>query len=183
MVTIQPLVSEFTFVGKLEDLVINSKGRVKYLYLSTIEKNYVIKVAKEQKNILSQHLKQGCSLKVSGMRKCKPHELEAEYKAYVIELLAKPEKSNSNSLSTKSKSQVLICQGSSCGKHGGKAVYEKLQSELHSQGIAEQVEIKNTDCLKQCKQGPNLIMPDKNRHSRVKPQQVSTLVQKHLVRH
>ena len=117
------------------------------------------------------------------MRKCKPHESETEYKAYAIELLAKPEKSNSNSSSTKSKLQVVICQGSSCSKQGSKAVYEKLQSELHSQGIVEQVEIKITGCLKQCKQGPNLIMPDKNRHSRVKLQQVFTLVQKYLVRH
>jgi len=183
MVTVKPLVSEFSLIGELEDLVINSKGRVKYLYLSTSEKHFGIKVAKEQKNILSQYLKVGCSLRVSGMRKCKPHQSETEYKAYVIELLAEPLKPTSTSSCTRSKSQILICQSSSCCKQGGKAVYEKLRTELHFQDIYDQVEIKTIGCLKHCKQGPNLIMPDKNRHSRVKPQQVSTLIRKHLVRH
>lgn len=181
MVTSQPLVSEFTLVGKLEDLVIDSKGRVKYLYLSTSEKVYVIKVAKEQKNILSQHLKQGCILKVIGMRKCKPHQSETEYKAYIVELLAESNKSNSNYSSTNSSSRILICQGSSCCKQGGKAVYEKLQTELHDRGIAKQVEIQVTGCLKQCKQGPNLIMSDKEYCLNVKPQQVPALVLKYLV--
>ena len=181
MVTIQPLVSEFTLVGKLDDLVINSQGRVKYLYLSTSEKAYVIKVAKEQNNILSQYLKLGCNLKVNGMRKCKPHQSEVEYKAYAIELLTETIKSNPNGSSTKSKSQILICQSSNCCKQGSKAIYERLQTELHSQGLAEQVEIKITGCLKHCKQGPNLIMSSKDRYSRVKPRQVSALVRKHFV--
>lgn len=181
MVTVQPLVSEFTLIGKLEDLLLNSKGRVKCLYLSTSDREYVIKVAKEQKNILSRYLKPGCKLKVSGMRKCKPHKLGTEYKAYVIELLAAPIQPNVNSSAAKSKSLVLICQSSSCCKQGGKAVYKKLRAELYSQGIAEQVEIKTTGCLKQCKQGPNLVMPGKHRYSNVKPQQVSALVKQHLI--
>ena len=67
MVDIQPLVSQFTIVGKLEDCSVSSKGRIKYLYLSNPEASYSIEVAKN--NISGEYLKQGCRLKVSGMKK------------------------------------------------------------------------------------------------------------------
>ena len=35
MVILQPLVSEFTIVSRLEDFVTSSKGRIEYLSLST----------------------------------------------------------------------------------------------------------------------------------------------------
>ena len=180
MVITQPLVAEFTLIGKLEDLVINSKGRVKYLYLSSSEQNYSIKVAKEPKNILSQHLKRGCRLKISGMRKCSPQKPEFEYKAYVIELLAEPIRSQSVISLAKPKPQVLICQSSNCYKQGSKTVYEKLRTELENRGIANQVDIKITGCLKHCKQSPNLIMPARIHYGNVRPQQVSALIAKHL---
>ena len=89
MTVLQPLVSEFTITGRLEDFVVNSKGRVKYLYVSSAEEDYSIEVAKEPKNNLGKYLKPGCYLKVGGMRKYQPHRDEISYKAYKIELLAK----------------------------------------------------------------------------------------------
>ena len=175
MVAIQPLVSEFTITGKLSDVIVDSKGRVKYLYLSTPEAEYAIAVAKQQK-ITAMYLQSGCSLKVSGMRKNKLHQGEIEYKAYRIELLelvkaievVKP---------NRSKTQILVCQGKSC-QRGGKAACESLRSELYKAGL-NAVEIKTTGCIKQCKQAPNLIVSGK-RYSRVKPEQIAGLVKKYL---
>ena len=181
MVAIEPLISEFDLVGRLEDLVVDSKGRVKYLYLSTSEGEYTIEVAK-QKSILAAHLQSGCNLRVAGMRKNKLHQAEVKYKAYRIELLARsPDLPKDKAVNlNKAKSKILVCQGSSCLKRGGKTAYELLQTELHKTNLANKVEIQTTGCLKQCKQAPNLIMPGGNRYSRVKPEQISRLVSKHF---
>ena len=86
MVALQPLVSEFTIIGRLEDLAVSAKGKIKYLSLSTPEEDYLIAVAKQK--ALGKYLKPGCQLKVTGMRKYKLHQGVVEYKAYSIELLS-----------------------------------------------------------------------------------------------
>ena len=186
MVAVQPLVSEFTIVGRLVDFVVSKSDRVRYLQLSTQEAEYSIEVAKESKKLLSKHLKPGCWLKITGMRKYELHQGEVKYKAYTIELL--PEQvdiqtaSSNSTTTTKPKVKVLICQSSTCWKNGGKAACNMLKAELQAKGIAEQVEVRTTGCLKQCKQAPNLvIMPGGNRYSRVQPKQISELITKHLL--
>ncbi len=183
MVAVQPLVSEFTIVGRLEDYVVSSKARIKYLQLSTEAEEYSIKVAKEQNNVpvLSQHLKPGCWLKVKGMRKYELHKDRVNYTAYKIELLREAiseQLTAPNKISpTNPKAKILFCQDSTCRKKGGKAACDLLKTELRSHGIADQVEIKPTGCLKQCKTAPNLIvMPGRIPYSRVQPQQVSQLM-------
>lgn len=190
MVAIQPLVSEFTISGTLEDFVVNSKGRVKYLYLSTPEEDYAIAVAKSPTNLFSQQLQPGCYLKVTGMRKYKLHQDQLEYKAYRIELLTTPVVSPPDTETTaiqstikkaKPKVKVLFCQNSDCWQKGGKVACELLKTELRNEGMIDQVEIKTTGCMKQCKQAPNVvIMPGRNRYSRVQPQQLSSLILKQV---
>lgn len=184
----QPLVSEFTIIGKLEDLVMKSGNSVKYLQLATENKEYSIKVAKELRHILAKHLEPGCWLKVTGMRKYEIHKEQVKYKAFRVELL--PQKSASNfaidnvatSNTAKSKAKVLFCKKSTCWKKGGKSACQLLQTELKNRGIADQVEIKTVGCLKQCKKAPNIvIMPDKVRYHNVKPKQVNSFIEKHLL--
>lgn len=178
MVALQPLVSTFTLVGKLEDLAIKSDGRVKYLLLSTEQEEYWIKVSKDQPVNLSQQLQPGCSLKVTCMKTNKIHKGKVEYKAYGIKVLNTPiVKQTCNKTSAK----VLFCQESTCWQKGGKAACELLQAELQQRGIAEQVQIKTTGCLKKCKQAPNLvILPDRVNYSRVQPQQIPTLIEQYF---
>ena len=187
MVAIQPLVSEFTVTGKLEDFKIKSNGRVQYLQLSTDEGEYWLKVAKERQNTLGQHLQVGCWLKVTGMRKNKLHKGEVDYKAYRIELLSQPISENSlpsnSAAKTIAKAKVLFCQKSNCWQQGGKAACELFKAELQNRGMSEQVEIKTTGCLKQCKYAPNLvILPDKVRYSRVQTKQISAFIDKHFLK-
>jgi len=161
MVTVQPLVSEFTIVGRLENFLVGSKGRVKSLSISTSEADYTMEVAKEQGNFLSTYLKPGCHLKVAGMQKNKLHQGNIDYKAYTIELLPEPASSSNTEIKPrKSKAQILVCQGSSCWKKGGRATYELLKAELQAKGMTEEVEIKTTGCWKQCQQAPNVMMPN-----------------------
>lgn len=182
MVALQPLVSEFTIVGRLADFVISSKGRIKYLSLSTPEADYLIAVAKSPKNLLGEHLQAGCLLKVTGMRKYKLHQEQVEYKAYRVELLSEQSSNQTAIAANRSKTKILVCQGSSCGKKGGQAICKILQTELKTKGLTQQVEIKTTGCMKQCKQAPCLIMPVRNSYTRVQPQQVSQLVSKYLLK-
>lgn len=188
MNTIQPLVSPFTIEGKLEDLVTKSHDCIKYLQLVTEHGQYQIKVAKEVRKTLStKKLQTGCLVKVTGMRKHNIKKGEVKHKAYEIELLEKPiiEKavahSSKSAVATKPKAKVLFCQKSTCWKKGGKAAWETLKAQLQSRGIADQVEVKTVGCLKQCKKAPNIvIMPDKARYSKVKPKQISSLIEEHL---
>ena len=179
MVGIQPLVSEFTLIGRLEDFIIDSKGRIKYLSLCTSEDEYLIKVAKEQTKALQQYLQPGCQIKVSGMRKYKLHKEEVKYKAYRIELLAEATISNTK-VKPNRKTKILVCQGSSCCKKGSKTIIKLLQSEVAATGMTGEVEIKMTGCMKQCKQAPCLVMPGRNSYSRVQAKQIPSLVQSNL---
>lgn len=178
---VEPFVSEFTIVGRLENLVANAKGRIKYLYLAAPKQEYLIEMVKSTKNVFIGDIQPGCYLKVGGMRKYHPHRDEVSYKAYRIELLAKSTSSEIPDTITKSKAKILVCQGKSCGSQGGKSVCQLLQAELTAQDIVDQVEIKTTGCIKQCKQAPNIIMPGRNICSRVQPKQISQLVSKHLL--
>lgn len=171
---LQPLVSEFSIVGRLEDFVINSKGRVKQLSLSTPEGDYSIEVAKSPQSNLRQYLKPGCCLKITGMRKYKLHQAEVEYKAYSIELLS--EQLPVKAIADRTRAKVLVCGGSSCSKKGSQTLCRILQAELKAQGLIDRVAIKTTGCMKQCKQAPYIVMPGRKPCSRVQPRQVSKLI-------
>ncbi|MDJ0649061.1 MAG: (2Fe-2S) ferredoxin domain-containing protein [Xenococcaceae cyanobacterium MO_188.B19] len=188
MATIQPLVSEFTITGKLEDYISKSNNCIKSLQLVTEKGDYWIKLAKELRSSLKQKLQPGCLLKVTGMRKYEIHKGKVKYKAYGIEVLKKPfsEQVISDTqdvrIGAKPKAKVLFCQKSTCWKKGGKAACTLLKAELESRGIANQVEIKTVGCLNQCKKAPNIVMmPDKARYSRVNPKQITQLIDKHLL--
>ena len=188
MVMTQPFVSQFTITGKLEDLSTKSNDCIKYLQLVTEQGEYGIKVAKELRKSISSKLKPGCLLKVTGMRKHEIHKGKIKYKAYGIELLSKPvsekviSQACNSTVTAKPKAKVLFCQKSTCWKKGGKTACELLKKELKNRGIEDRVEVKTVGCLKQCKKAPNMvIMPDKARYSRVQPQKVSNLIEKHLL--
>ena len=56
-----------------------------------------------------------------------------------------------------------------------------MQAALEIRGLSEQVSIKGTGCLKDCKAGPNIVMmPDKKRYTRVEATQIPALIDKHF---
>ena len=74
---------------------------------------------------------------------------------------------------------ILVCQKPDCIKRGGKAVCQALQAALSDRGLADRVTVELTGCMKKCSSGPNLVMPDKTRYSRVKVAQIPELIDKH----
>jgi (2Fe-2S) ferredoxin len=75
---------------------------------------------------------------------------------------------------------ILICQKSDCCKLGAKAIATALQTAIQEQGLADQVIVKGTGCMKRCKAGPNLVMPDKTRHTKISPKAIPALVEQHF---
>jgi (2Fe-2S) ferredoxin len=65
-------------------------------------------------------------------------------------------------------------------KRGGTAVCHAIEAALSDRGLSNQVAIKGTGCLKQCKAGPNLVMPDKTRYSRIQADEIPHVLDKHF---
>ena len=80
----------------------------------------------------------------------------------------------------KTQTKILVCQKSDCQKRGGAAVCKALENALNARGLEGQVTVQGTGCLKQCKAGPNVVMPDKTRYSRIKPTEIPAIVDKHF---
>jgi NADH:ubiquinone oxidoreductase subunit E len=76
--------------------------------------------------------------------------------------------------------KILLCRKSSCAKRGGKQLYRALLETLKQLGLQERVTIELTDCQKQCKQAPSLIlMPGKVKHAYVNSNNLTSLLKAH----
>jgi len=78
------------------------------------------------------------------------------------------------------KSCIFVCGKSDCCKKGGRAVIASLQEELSDRGLDQEITIKPTGCMKRCKAGPNVVMPDKTRYSKISAKEVPTILEKHF---
>lgn len=186
------LVSSFSLRGKMTKIH-RQKDQIKYIKLATNNGNYWIKIAKKLRGKIAG-ISCGSRIELKGISKQKCNQDKVKYKAKIITLIPRDDWSNAdikvealpslpifNNLS-KSKSKVLICQKSNCWKKGGRKVHEALESVLSERNLTQQIPIKKTGCLKKCKRAPNLVMlPDKAHYTKVKPKQVESFVQKHLI--
>jgi (2Fe-2S) ferredoxin len=187
--------SEFCLEGRFLEFVIKDGYKLKGLLLGTSEGDRYIKLAKHLRHSFDLRLPPGTWLQIVGEKKYDSKTGEVKLKAERVmaclkevetreELLPtsaeKPEENNKEK-STKSKSNtILVCQKSSCMKRGGKKLCQALAASLSERGLEDQVTIKGTGCMKKCKAGPNLIMPDKTRYTKIQAEQVSTVMDKHF---
>ena len=85
---------------------------------------------------LSDKLKPGYLLKVTGMRKYEIHKGKVKYKAYGVEVLSKPvpetviPQTTDVGVAVKPKAKVLFCQKSTCWKNGGKTACALLKAKF-----------------------------------------------------
>ena len=177
--------AEFSLVGKLLGFVIKAGYKIKYLRLTASDQEYWIKLPKELRHHLNPAIIPGCCLEIRGTSKLCLKTGKIKLKADLVQLLPQETPSQGEmvcQISAKpAQASILICQKSSCWKRGGKAICQALADGLRDRGLTDRVQIKRTGCLKQCKQGPNLvILPDRARYSQVKPQQIPALLEKHF---
>lgn len=191
MTNASSLISDFSLKGELLKLRYK-KNELKSLKLAANQQKYRIKVPKKLRAQVSS-LNQGCILEISGQSRQDCATGKTKYKAHTVVVVPQEplnDSSQTNDFSLlpifnnrlKPKAKVLICQKSNCWKKGGKKIYQELERILSDRGIVGEIPLKKTGCLKQCKKAPAMIMlPDKARYTRVKPQQIENLVKKHLL--
>ncbi|WP_413175266.1 (2Fe-2S) ferredoxin domain-containing protein [Anabaena azotica] len=171
--------TEFCLEGRFLDFVIKDGYKLKGLLLATNEGQCYVKLAKHLQVAFDLRLPRGTWLQVVGTKKYDPKKDELTLKAERV-MAASADMGMKPKPEAAKKQTILFCQKSDCMKRGGKAVCEMLEKELSDRGLEDKVNIKGTGCMKNCKAGPNLVMPDKTRYSRIQPRQVPAVIDKHL---
>ena len=184
-------VAEFTVTGQLIGFVIKDGYKLKYLRVAIAHQEYWFKPAKHVCGELSLTLTPNCWLEISGEQKICKKTGKLKLKANDVKAIAAPTTAIAETeeilstptpaIKTQAKACILVCKKSSCWQRGGEEICHQLAKSLDQRGLQEEVQIKTTGCLKQCKRGPNLVvMPDKTRYSYVKPQEVISLLDQHF---
>ena len=184
---------DFRLEGQFLGFTFGDGYKLKYLRLATAAGEQQIKLPKEQRASLYRSLVPGVWVEVAGYQKLDLEKGTIKRKAYQVTLTgnanmepiatAVPEVDASfapckSLLPTVAEKKfcILVCQ--KC-KRGTKAVMEALETELDDRGL-NQVTVKPTGCMKRCKEGPNIVMPDKTKYSRISPDQIPAVVDKHF---
>ncbi|MGC7871266.1 NADH-ubiquinone oxidoreductase-F iron-sulfur binding region domain-containing protein [Desulfosporosinus sp. SYSU MS00001] len=77
---------------------------------------------------------------------------------------------------------ILVCGGPGCHSSGSPRIAEVLEEELNRAGLADQVKVFEPGCFGFCEKGPMIqIHPDNVTYCEVSPEDVSTIVQEHLL--
>ncbi|MEA5516115.1 (2Fe-2S) ferredoxin domain-containing protein [Nodularia sp. UHCC 0506] len=187
-------ISEFCLEGRLIDFVMKDGYKLKGLLLGTSEGECYVKLAKHLRIAFDLRLAPGTWLQVVGYKK---HDIKKDQVTLKAErvmaasseigrvatataLQESPAMKTTKAKSGKNKDTILVCQKSDCMKRGGKAVCQALEAALSNRGLEDQVTIKGTGCMKKCKAGPNIVMPDKTRYSRIPSTQIPAIMDKHF---
>lgn len=170
--------SAFSLEGRFVSFIDELGEKPKRLRIATAEGERYIKLSKELRNSLHKELQPGDWLKLSGQQKYNIKTRELKLKADQATLTAPLPQRKAASLP---QACVMVCQKSACCKRGAKEVIETLSESLRDRGLEEQVTIKGTGCMKQCKAGPCVVfLPDKARYTKVAPKEAIKLVDKHF---
>ncbi|NEP13575.1 MAG: (2Fe-2S) ferredoxin domain-containing protein [Symploca sp. SIO2C1] len=177
--------SRFSLEGQFVAFVGDFGKQPKRIRVETSDGEHYIKLSKELRSSLFRVWEPGNWLQISGKQKYKKKTGKLKLKAdQITSIVPVQQKSVSPSKITgpKTKACVMVCQKSSCRKRGGSKVSQSVANYLRDRGWENQVTIKGTGCMKQCKKGPCVVfMPDKCRYINVDPKQVPTLMEKHFV--
>jgi NADH:ubiquinone oxidoreductase subunit E len=175
-------VSVFSLEGRFLGFGLEDPFKIKSLRLLTAEGERQVKLAKPARTSIVLTLAPGDWLQVWGEKTvCSPTEVKL--KASRIEVSSAqclPSQPRSQAKPAAKPQQILMCQKSDCMKRGGKAVCKALEQVIHDRGLEDQVTIRGTGCMKDCKAGPNVILPNKTRYRRIQPRDVAAVIDHHF---
>ncbi len=179
-----PRIQRFSLTGRVTDLETADGPYPKVIFVSAQTETYRIKLSKLARKSLRQAPGLGDILRIEGEREYQREKARFRYKADLVQILSKhlPDEpsllpSPRNISSPVQLGKILICQKSNCCRRGGQAVWEHFEQLIQAQGLEEQILLKATGCLGECKRGPALvILPGKSRHTQVTPGQVPQLL-------
>ena len=174
--------SAFVLEGRFLGFAARSDAKLKYVRLATATGEYLIKMPKDQRQMLYRQLVPGDWLQARGWYK--QDDRTSQWKADVISRATAgttnpaPVAAPASAASTGKSACILVCQKSDCCKKGARHVAAALESEIEERGL--NITVKGTGCMKQCKAGPAIVMPDKTRYTRIEADEVPKLVDKHF---
>lgn len=184
----------FYLEGRFLGYDVEDGYKIKRLHLATATGEQTVKLSKEARVSLGRVLVPGEWIAVRGMVKRDRETGQEKFKAVAIQPMPPQKALAADAMPTsqgraaasqaapapRKPQTILMCQKSDCMKRGGKQLCPALQAELRDRGLADQVTIRGTGCMKQCKAGPNLIMPDKTRYTRLTAAEVPALLDHHF---
>lgn len=174
----------FHLEGRFLRFEVEDGYKLKWLLLRTALGESRIKLTKEARASVDRVLMPGDWIQIWGEQSQKADAPEPKLKAYRIAVASPRSGDQPGSSEPKpgksSKETILVCQKSDCMKRGGKAVCQALAATLQERGLEDQVSIRGTGCMKQCKAGPNLVMPGKTRYSKITAAEVPAMIDKHF---
>jgi (2Fe-2S) ferredoxin len=166
--------SEFVLEGRFLGYAAHDRGKLKYIRLSNTSE-HTIKLSKDLRTL---PLRPGEWLHIQGIRQTNPFTGEVKLKATALTL---PRAISIAAVPKSAKPEtILVCQKSDCCKLGAKAITTALNNAIQEQGLAEQVTVKGTGCMKRCKAGPNIVMPDKTRYTKISAKAIPALIEQHF---
>jgi (2Fe-2S) ferredoxin len=168
--------TDFALEGRFLSYATDDHGKLKFLRLAAT-REYQIKLPKE---LRFHSFTPGEWIRVTGTSKLNRETGQVKLKAEQV-TLARPLSVVPTEPPKPSKPEtILVCQKSDCCKLGGKAVVTALQKAIADQGLTHQVMVKGTGCMKRCKAGPNLVMPDKTRYTKIRAEAIPALIEQHF---
>ena len=185
-------VLDFIVEGRLINFVIKDGYKLKGLRIETGEGEVYVKLAKHLRIIFNWMLPIGTPLRIYGEKKLDTKTGCVKFKAQQVIIAGEVDRVYPSAKLTPSSpvnevkpkpaktETILVCRKSDCMKRGGKEVCQVLQTEISDRGLDNHVTIKGTGCMKSCKAGPNLVMPDKTRYKRIQAAEIPALVDKHF---
>ena len=180
-------VSQLRLEGHFVGFVGKSQDKPKRLEIKTAMGEYCIKISKNLRSSLGEVLQPGDWIEIAGEHKYYYKTGELKLKADWVEVKAMVASERKERVlpptvtGPQNQGSVMLCQKSSCRKRGAGFLCEALKESLCDRGLADQVKIKDTGCMKQCEAGPCMVfLPDKARYTNVKSKDVSMLVEKHF---
>ena len=81
------------------------------------------------------------------------------------------------------RSHVLVCGGTGCTSSGSQKIINKLQEEINSNGLHDEVQVVKTGCFGLCALGPIMIVyPEGTFYSMVTEEDIPEIVSEHLLK-
>lgn len=177
--------TSFVLEGRFLTFDREDSFKIKRLQLATADGAVCIKLTKEARASVGRVMVPGDWIQVWGEKTVKAETGETRFKAHRIVVaapgatIASPT-AKASQIDRPIKQQILVCQKSDCIKRGAGGVCRALEAALDDRGLGDHVKVRGTGCMKQCKAGPNLVMPDKTRYSRLTAADIPALVDKHF---